>query len=306
MPTENLTMTTDIQVEARRIDFVTSFARNWNALREIMGISRMIRKEPGTVLRSYTATVELEDGAVPEGEKIPLSKATIKEAAHEDLKIDKYGKGITIEDVDKYGADIAIDMTDEAFRNELLALVLNGFYTFAKTGTLKNTADNFQMGVALAVGSVKSKFKSMRLDGSRVNIFVNTMDAYRYLGAAQLTVQSQFGLEYVENFMGADKMFLSADEDIPAGTIVAIPTNNMIDYYADPSNSAYARMGLRYTVDPELPMLGFAVEGDYSDATGKLWAIMGHKLRAEYLDAIAVITVGGAAATSDDGGAAEE
>jgi hypothetical protein len=52
-------------------------------------------------------------------------------------------------------------------------------------------------------------------------------------------------------------------------------------------------MGLRYTVDPDAPMLGFAVEGDYSTATGLNWAIMGHKLWAEYLDAIAVVTVAG-------------
>ena len=122
------------------------------------------------------------------------------------------------------------------------------------------------------------------------------MDAYTYLGAASLTVQNQFGIDYIENFMGASKMILAGDDAIPAGKIVAIPVSNMVDYYTDPSNSGYARMGLRYTVDSELPMLGFAVEGDYSTATGRTWAVMGHKLWAEYLDAIAVVTVSGAAA----------
>ena len=37
-----------------------------------------------------------------------------------------------------------------------------------------------------------------------------------------------------------------------------------------------------------------SVEGDYSTATGINWAIMGHKLWAEYLDAIAVVTVSAA------------
>ena len=287
-----VTMTTDFTVEARRNDFVTSFAQNWNALREIMGVTRPIKKQPGTVLKSYKASLVLEDGKVAEGAKIPLSKAKVEEVAHADLTIEKYGKAISIEDVGKYGAEVAIEMTDEAFRNELLGKILSEFYEFALTGTLKpEGATDFQMGVALAIGAVKNKFKSMRKDATKVTVYVNTMDAYRYLGAAQLTVQNAFGVDYVKNFLGAETMIFAGDEDVPSGTIVAIPQANMVDYYADPSDSAYAKMGLKYTVDSDVPMLGFAIEGDYSTATGNNWAIMGHKLWAEYLDAIAVVTV---------------
>lgn len=285
-----ITKTTDFTVEARRDDFVTSFAQNWNALREIMGITRPIKKQPGTVLKSYEASLTLEDGNVAEGAEIPLSKATVTEVAHADLTIKKYGKAISIEDVDKYGSEVAIEMTDEAFRNELLGEIMDEFYEFALTGTLKpDGATDFQMGVALAVGSVKDKFKKMHKDGSRVVVWVNTMDAYRYLGAANLSTQTAFGIEYVKGFMGAETLILSSEID--EGKIVATPVNNIVDYYADPSNSGFARMGLRYTVDSEAPMLGFAIEGDYSTATGINWAIMGHKLWAEYLDAIAVVTV---------------
>ena len=63
MPAKNgLTVTSDITVKAREIDFVTRFAKNWDALREILGIIRPIKKQPGTVLTSYTATVDLQDG----------------------------------------------------------------------------------------------------------------------------------------------------------------------------------------------------------------------------------------------------
>lgn len=291
-----VTLTTDFTVEARRNDFVTSFAQNWNALREIMGVARPIKKQPGTVLKSYKATLTLEDGNVPEGTEIPLSKAKVVEVAHADLTIKKYGKGITIEDVDKYGEEVAIELTDEAFRNELLGEIMGEFYEFALTGTLKpKGATDFQSAVALAIGSVKNKFKTMRKDGSRVVVFVNTLDAYKYLGVASIGTQTAFGIEYLKSFMGAETMVLAGDDDIPQGTVVAIPVNNMVDYYADPSNSGFAKMGLRYTVDADAPMLGFAVEGDYSTATGLNWAIMGHKLWAEYLDAIAVITLGAGA-----------
>ena len=286
-------MTTDISVDARKIDFVSRFTQNWDALREIMGIMRPIRKEPGTVLRSYKAELTLEDGNVAEGEKIPLSKATVTEVTHEDLTIQKYGKGISIEDVDNYGPEIAITKTDEAFLNELQGKVMEDFYAFLKTGTLKDEADSFQMAVALAIGKVKDKFKKLHKDGSRVIVWVNTLDAYRYLGAAQLSVQSAFGIDYVKAFMGAETIILSSEID--EGTVIACPVENIINYYTDPSHSAYARMGLEYTVDGETNLIGFAIEGDYSTATGKNWAIMGMKLWAEYLDAIAVISVGAGA-----------
>lgn len=39
----NLIMTNDIQVTAREIDFVTRFERNWEHLRDILGIMRPIK-----------------------------------------------------------------------------------------------------------------------------------------------------------------------------------------------------------------------------------------------------------------------
>ena len=76
---DNLTKSSDIQSTARVIDFVTRFARNWEHLREILGIMRPIRKEPGAILKSKTASVTLQGGTVGEGEEIPYSKATVIE-----------------------------------------------------------------------------------------------------------------------------------------------------------------------------------------------------------------------------------
>ena len=71
-------------VTAREMDFVTRFGDNWEALRNILGIMRPIRKTPGTSLVSYTAEIALESGAVEPGEVIPYSKATITQAAKSD------------------------------------------------------------------------------------------------------------------------------------------------------------------------------------------------------------------------------
>ena len=113
-------------VTAREVDFVTRFGQNWDALREILGVMRPIRKTPGTSLISYTADVTLESGAVDPGEVIPYSKSTIVQASKSDLTIEKYAKAVPIEDVSKYGAEIAVQKSDDAFLTKLLMPLMLG------------------------------------------------------------------------------------------------------------------------------------------------------------------------------------
>lgn len=289
-PRANTTLTTDITAQAREVDFVSRFSQNWADLRNILGIMNPVRKAPGTQLVAYNATVTLEDGEVPEGAVIPYSKAKVTPVYSESIVIEKYAKGVTIEDVSKYGAAVAVQKTDNAFLAELQGKVMADFYDYLETGTLTDSAADFQMAVALAVGAVKNKFSELHLNASRVVVFVNTMDAYRYLGAANLTVQTAFGIEYVNSFMGATLILSS---EVTEGKVIATVADNMVLYYIDPSDSEFAQLGLRYTVEGETNLIGFHVEGNYNTAVGETFAIMGVKLWAEYQDGIAVVTVGG-------------
>lgn len=291
-PKANLTMSANIEVRAREIDFVTRFGDTWESLREILSVMRMIRKENGTVLRTKSASIVLQDGKVGEGEEIPYSLASVKETPYGEITIEKYAKAVSIEAVDEHGAEAAINMTDEAFLNELQGNVLERFYAHLATGTLTSNEATFQMAVAMAIGKVKDKFKKMRKNHSKIVVWVNTLDAYKYLGAAELTVQSAFGIDYVENFMGADKMILSSE--IAEGKVIATPVDNIICYYVDPSNSGFRKLGLEYTVSGETPLIGFHANGNYNTAVGESFALMGLTLLTEYIDAIAVVSITGA------------
>lgn len=285
-----LTKTTDITIQAREIDFVTSFDRDWEALREVLGIANPVRKAPGTSLVTSKATVTLEDGTVAEGEAIPYSQAKITPVKHEDITLKKWAKAVSIEAVEKYGAAVAVQMTDEEFRTELTGKVLDDFYTFLQTGTLTSTEDTFQMGIAMAIGKVTDKFKKMRRKATSVVVFVNTLDAYKYLGAAQVTIQTENGLQYIKNFLGADTVVLSSE--LPEGKIIATPTNNVVLYYVDPGDGEFEQLGLTYTVEGETNLIGYHANGNYNTAVGESFALMGMKLWAEYIDAVAVVTVG--------------
>ena len=284
-----LTRTQDLAVRAREIDFVTRFTRKWDALREILGIMRPVRKAPGTTLTAYEAKITLEDGAVPEGGEIPYSRAEITPVATAQLTLCKYAKAVSIEAVNEYGAQIAVQRTDEALLGELQGKVLDDFYAFLQTGSLTGTEKSFQMAVAMAIGRVMDKFKKLRRDSSRVVVFVNTLDAYRFLGASQLSVQSAFGVQYIRDFMGAHAVILSSE--IAEGKVVAVPADNLVLYYIDPGDSDFKRLGLTYTVEGATNLIGFHAGGNYQTAVGECFAVMGMALWAEYLDGIAVITV---------------
>lgn len=290
----NVTTTAQYTTTAREVDFVTRFNDNWDALRTILGIIRPIRKAPGTKLVSYKAEVDggLKGGStVAEGDEIPFTKMKVAPVAYGDIEVSKYAKSVTIESVAKYGAEVAVEKTDDAFLVALQNKILGDFYTFLATGSLELTPKTWQQALAQAKGKVLAKFMGMDKDVTEVVGFANIMDFYDYLGDKEITTQTMFGLTYVQNFLGYSTLFLLPDKYVAAGKVIATPVENIDLYYVDPSDSDFAKLGLNYTVKGETNLIGVHVEGDYSRATGDMYAIMGMKLWAEYLDGIAVATV---------------
>lgn len=288
---ENLTKVANIDATARELDFVSRFAQSWQALRDILGITRAIRKQPGTQLVSYEATVTLESGSVGEGEEIPYSQAEVVEAAKSDVTIEKYAKAVSIEAVSKYGAEVAVEKTDDAFLNQLIQNVMSKFYTFLNTGLLTGAESTWQMALAMAKGKVLDKFNKINKTVTEVVGFANVLDAYQYIGAANISIQTAHGITYIKDFMGYSTLFLLSEPNIARGTVIATPIENLDLYYVDPADSDFAKMGLQYTTDGETNLIGFHVQGNYGTAVGESFALMGMALWAEYLDGIAVIEV---------------
>jgi len=300
MAKNNLIKQENIQVRAREVDFVTRFERNWEHLREILGVLRMIKKDPGSTLKSKYAQGTLESGKVGEGEEIPYSKFEVKEKSYAEITVEKYAKAVSIEAIKTYGYDVAVELTDDEFLFELQTDVTGRFYTYIKTGSLTSTESTFQMALAMAKGRVEDKFKQMhRSIPNGIVGFVNGLDVYEYIGAANITVQNQFGFQYVKDFMGFNTIFLLSESEIPRGKVIATPVDNIVLYYVDPSDSDFAKAGLVYTVAGETPLIGFHTQGNYHTAVSEAFAIMGMVLFAEYLDGISVISFGGSETLGD-------
>lgn len=298
MPDKNMTMSADIQVAAREIDFVTRFDRNWRHLMELMGIMRPIIKAPGTLLKKKTASIVLQPGDVPEGEYIPNSKATVVETVYDSITLEKYKKTTTAEAIEDHGYVNAVAETDNAFLVELQDNVTARFYNYLnEASTNKGTQSTWQMALAMAKASVINAFKKMHRNYTEVVGFVNTLDIGKYLGEANITIQNAFGIDYVENFLGYRRLFILSDVEIPQGRVIAVPVENINLYYIDPSGADLQMAGLVYRTAGQTPLLGFAVKANYDNATSSAYALMGMRLFAEYTDGIGVQDVTGTIGT---------
>lgn len=91
--------------------------------------------------------------------------------------------------------------------------------------------------------------------------FVNRSDAYGYLAEATITTQDLFGLTYLENFLGVNKVFLT--NKVTQGTVVATPVSNIKIYGID--YGTLADTGLDY-VTSDFGLIGLASKPDFDHA----------------------------------------
>ena len=147
----NLTGEVQIEVKAREIDFVTSFGKNLKALLDILGITRMIRKENNSVLKTKTVKGELQSGDVGEGEEIPMSRYTVEEKPFDTIKIEKYRKGVSLEAISEKGYEAAVQDTDDEFKSDLQNVVTDKFYAQLKAGSLTGHETTWQMAVIVDI-----------------------------------------------------------------------------------------------------------------------------------------------------------
>lgn len=286
--------TTNINVTPRVIDFVSRFSTEFAGLKEILGVSAMIPKAAGTKLTVKTAAANTGLETSPaEGVAIDYTNYNITESEVGTLTIEKYRTGVTLEAIQKYGYDVAVVKTDDQFLVDLQSKIstglftsLNGFATGSETGS------TWQMALAKAKAGVVEEMRKAHKSAAGVVAWVNINDFYEWEGAAQITMQTLFGLNYVENFMGYSKVFLCTTDEIAKGKVIATAINNLDVYYVDAAQSDFSKAGLAYYTDGEANLIGVHTEGNYGTAVSDTFAIMGISITPEFANAVVKVTVG--------------
>lgn len=217
--------------KVREVDFVTQFTHNSLAkLLEVLGVTRKIRMMEGTTMYVYSTTGSLvNDGSVPEGEIVPLSQYETTKTAIGEISLKKWRKGVSAEAIMRSGYDAAVRETDAVALKDVQKTVRTSFFNFLNgtiNGSVTAIGDGLQAALADAWGKLQIAFED---DTAEAVYFVNPTDIANYLKTANITVQTSFGMNYVENFLGLGTVIISSR--IKAGTFKATAKENLILYY---------------------------------------------------------------------------
>lgn len=280
---ENLIKKADL-VRAREVEFVNIFSENIKKLIEALGVTRKIPKQAGYTLKSYKATGTLENGEVAEGETIPLSKYHTVAVNYKEITLKKWRKATSAEAIISGGYDQAVQMTTDRMLLDVQKGIRGDFFTFLATGTGTATGVGFQAALAQAWGQLQVKFED---DSIEAVYFMNPLDVADYLAKAQITLQTAFGMTYVENFLGLGTVIF--DSKVPKGTIYATAKDNIVLYYI-PVNGADLGEAFDFTSD-QTGLIGIHETPDYSNMTASDTVVSGIVLFAERLDGIIKSTI---------------
>ena len=228
-PETNL-VTKSQMARVREVDFVTQFAHtSLQKLIEVLGVTRKIPMTEGTTMYVYTTTGTLQSGAVAEGAVIPLSQYQRNKTPVGEIALKKWRKATSAEAIMKSGYDEAVRETDKKLLKDVQKTVRGDFFALlngAITGATDVNEETLQAALAAAWAQLQVKFED---DAAEPVHFLNPLDVGDYLKTAQISVQTAFGMNYVEDFLGLGTVILSSL--VTQGTFVSTAKENIILYF---------------------------------------------------------------------------
>ena len=276
MPGTGLTRTLG---QAQSIDFVNRFGNKLKSLQELLGLQRVIKVPAGGLLHTYTSEVTLDGTEVPPGAVIPLSEVKRIKGDPIEFTWDKKRKAVPAEDIQAYGYDVAIAETDRAFLGELQKGIRDAFIDQLAKGTGTSTGSGLQEVMAQNFAAVVTAFEE---DDAEVVSFVNPFDVADYLGNAQVTTQTAFGMNYLEGFLNNKVAFMHPS--VPKGTVYSTAIGNLVIGHADMRGGALGK-AFGFTTDSS-GIIGVLHDVNPSRLTAETVAASAVAIFAERLDGV--------------------
>ena len=235
-PPTNITATTDV-APAISIDYVSRITQSLEDLRRILGVTNMTPVAAGSDIKIYKWTTTLAN-QVAEGETIGLSKAARTVDRAITVSLGKYRKETTAEAIQKSGRDVAINDTDAKLVGAIRKAVKTSFFT-SFSGNASATAATAAATLQATLANVWAKLQKKHEDDDISPLFlVSTDDVATYLGTASITMQTEFGFSYVQNFLGLGDAIITPM--LTAGAVYGVAKENLAGYYV-PQNGDVAQ-----------------------------------------------------------------
>ena len=229
--------------------------------------------------------------AYVEGDEVALSKYNVTRTPIGDLSPVPYRKMTTAKAILQDGYEKAVLDTDNKMLSQIRAQIINQLFTFLATGTGTPAAGvsvtNLQKALAYGDAALENAMEtnSDTADGAFVH-FVSRNDAADYLATASISTQTLFGLTYIENFLGVERVFLS--NKVTDGTVIVTPAENIHAYGID--FGELSQGGLVYAASDN-GLIGGAHKGAYDHASAETNVMTGLQLVPENLDYIVKSTI---------------
>ena len=245
--------------KVRELDFAQLFGENVQNLIKMLGVTRKIPVTAGTALKVLKVTGTLESGIVAEGDIIPLSQYSTTWTTVAEATLNKWRKATTAEAILKGGYDQAVNDTNKKMLLDIQKGIRTQFVNNLATGEATATGTGLQSALANAWGKLQVLFED---DAVQTVYFVNPLDVADYLGSANITVQTAFGLNYVENFLGLGTVIMTGA--IEQGTFYATAAENIVCYYINVAEANGLGEAFDFTTDPETGLVGIHEDGNYT------------------------------------------
>lgn len=278
------TIKADDLAKVRDVDFAERFSAEIQTLMKMLGVTRKIEKKAGEVLKVYKVTGTLEDGTVAEGEVIPLSKYQTTYEPIGEAVLKKWRKVTTAEAISEKGYGQAVNDTNAKMLKDIQKGIRTQFVNFLGTGTGSASGVGLQAAMAQVWGQTQVLYEDTAIE---TVYFMNPLDVADYLGGAQITTQTAFGMSYIQNFLGMGTAILASD--IPKGKIYATAAENIVLYYI-PVTSADMAQAFDLTSDAT-GLIGIHTGPTYDNLSAETVAASGVGLFAENLGGIVVGTI---------------
>lgn len=280
----NLIKTPDMgEVQAK--DFVERFSESIKKLTEALSTTRPQAMTQGNTIQMYKFTTAMASTTnVGEGEDIPLSGVKRTKDRSFTVNFEKARKAVSIEEVQRVGYDMAVLQSDKRILKEIQKNVRKGFFDFLATApTDLGAQGGLQNAIAQAVGKLQILFDD---DAVQTIVFINPMDAAKYLGAADITNGASvgFGLTLLNSFLGGVTLIMNSS--VPEGTFYATVKDNINLMYLDTNGESRKLLESKTVITDETGLIAMVRDDNTTNLTNQSTLYWGIKIFPEVANGV--------------------
>ena len=175
-------------------------------------------------------------------------------------------------------------MLSDLILKEIQKKVRKGFFDFLATApTDLGAQGGLQNAIAQSVGKLQVLFDD---DAVETLVFINPMDAAKYLGAADITNGASvgFGLTLLNNFMGGVTLIMNSS--VPEGTFYATVKDNINLMYLDTNGESRKLFENKSVTTDETGLIALVRDDNTTNLTNQSTLYWGIKIFPEVANGV--------------------